>query len=172
MKWQGKNLRTSCQGMIILEAVLGILVILVIGTISYQCLLSTGKSYRSVMADLAIYRADRYTQNLLTMELCRNTRVAKIRRGAEGQELVLQNNLGHVRKTLYLRNQTLYKKTQTSDTEGINPLSAAELRVLEWHWEPKSHNTLMLKWRLEEKQSGRIREFVHIYTLFNGRISD
>lgn len=172
MKWQVKNLKTSCQGMIILEAVLGILVVFMIGAILYQCLISTGKSYGSVMADLAIYRADRYTDNLLTVELCRNTRVAKIREGADGQELVLQNNLGHVRKILYLRNQTLYKKTQTRDTEGINPLAAPELRVLEWQWEHKGHNTLMLKWRLEEKRSGRVREFMHIYTLFNGRIND
>jgi hypothetical protein len=172
MKRQGKKSATSCQGMIILEAMLGILVVLLIGTMLYQCMISTGKSYGSVMADLAIYRADRYTDNLLAMELGRNTREAKIRRGPDGLELVLQNNLGHVRKTLYLRNQILYKRTQTRDTEGVNPLSAAEVRVLEWQWEPKNHNTLMLKWRLEENRSGRVQEFIHIYTLFNGRISE
>jgi hypothetical protein len=171
MKRQRKKLITSCQGMIILEAVLGILIILLIGIMLYQCMISAGKSYGSVMADLVIYRADRYTDNLLAMELCRNTRVAKIRRDSDGLELILLNNLGHVRKTLYLRNQTLYKKTQTRDTEGVNPLSATGLRVLEWQCEPKSHNTLMLKWCLEEKRSGRIQEFTHIYTLFNGRIS-
>lgn len=172
MKRVRKNAKTFCQGMIILEVVLGILIVFMIGAMLYQCLISTGKSYGSLMADLVIYRADRYTNNLLTVELCRNTRIAKIRKGAAGQELILQNNMGNVRKTLYLRNQILYKKTQTMDTEGINPLSATELRVLEWQWERKSHNTLMLKWRLEEKRSGRVQEFIHIYTLFNGRIND
>lgn len=180
--WKVMNVKQICrqvqslfrhrEGMLLLDVEVCLLFLAFLGTIFYQQYLSVIKTSASLEADLRLYQANRYTQQLLMRELSINARAAFINTRSGEPQLLVRHALGGIRHTFYVRKQTLYRKQDSGLTTGINPYSAAGIRIRELTWKKLSSRALLLSWCLQDEQSGRTRVFEQVHVFGNGVVLD
>ncbi len=159
------------EGMLLLELSVSILILAILTAVFYQSFFSSMRTFAAMEADLGLYRADRYTQSLLMKELSCNTKYAEVGSDITGKPiLTIAHNLGNIRHTFVVRNQTLYRRLETGTSRATNPFSDPGILVRKISFARLSSQSLLLAWCLEDKKSGRRRDFRQIYFLANGQV--
>lgn len=178
--WKVMNVKQICrqvqirlqakEGMLLLDVQICLLFLTILGLLFYQNYLTGLQTSARVEQDVRLYQAHRYTQQLLMKELSLNARAVELGGTRLNPLLIVRHRLGGVRHTYYVSNKVLYRKRETTSTTGINPYSAADFLIRDLVWERLSDRALLLKWRLEDAQSGRSKEFEQVFVLGNGTV--
>lgn len=160
------------KGYLLLEMQVCLLVIAVlIGTLvlNFRQVLY---SWQNMMLDTQLNAAGRYMQSFLEKEIGHQGQKIVIKSivPLETEKIVVQGIKHSTYYTYYWKRNKkgLYKKTETNETQGINPLYLPDCPVTAWHAEKVTDDALVVSFTLSK--DGRYKKFTQLILCVNGEV--
>ncbi len=154
-----------------IEMNLYIFFILMLGGIILSMLLPVVGCCRVILAEVFLLQAERYSLNQLADELSYNGRAVEVKVPYwDRRQLDVETRNGCLKRSYYLNNHKLYRRTSRHGDHGVNPCSLEQIRVSDLQVDILGPDRLRLRLRMEAPGS-RVRECVRIVRLLNGRVT-
>lgn len=154
-----------------IEMNLYIFFILMLGGIILSMLLPVVGCCRVILAEVFLLQAERYSLNQLADELSYNGRAVEVKVTYRGRrQLDVETRNGCLKRSYYLNNHKLYRRTSRNGKRGVNPCSLEQIRVSDLQVDTLGPDRMRLRLRMEEP-GGRVRECARIVRLLNGRVT-
>jgi len=159
------------SGSILLELNFLFMIIVLVSGVYFHTAHVIFKSYKTILADLEILRAARYTESILRRELSYLSTQVRLSKDLMGRDqLICQKILQNVRCDWYVSNKILYRRTSKEVGSGINPYSYPEVQIIDFKIIPLANNRLGILMTLKHLETGMIRKYPITLFLNNGDI--
>lgn len=167
------------KGFLLLEYSVALMFICLLLSVFYDNFIQSIDTYRKIVSDLEIYRAERGALSMMKEEMGFYVDTVQVFDEAQGYSLITGKETAAKRKISYYCNEspdgdhvlTLYQKTQVEGkSAGINPLTPPSIEVTEWKAERISDRNFLLTIGIRECSSGRERKFFEVVYLCNGKV--
>lgn len=159
------------SGTILIELNLFFMTLLIACGVGINCGQMIFHNMPRVLADIELYQAARYTQNILKRELSYNVASIRLSKGFNDRDqLVCCKTKKNVKLYWYVSGKMLYRKTIKGMSIGVNPFSCPEMQIIDFSTERLASDRLKLIVTMKETRSGLTRTFPWILRLSNGTV--
>ncbi len=126
--------------------------------------------WQKLQADMMLYRAVRYSLSFPEREVFLNAATVKIIDNGKNSKLVCKEIFGNRQVTFYTSGERLYREIKNNTQKGVNVLSLASVKVLQFTAEQVNSKEILLKIKMQDLKSGRKLAGYKVLLLSNGLV--
>ena len=162
------------KGSLLLEMQIGLLVIALVMAIFATGMRQIAGSWQKMLLDVQLYKAGRYTLSFLEKEIGYRVDTVHIdSHTATGTPRIVAKTVQwSTYYTYYWKSDKLglYKKTESSETKGVNPLYVPDCQMTVWNVEKVTDTVLRVSFTLVK--NGRSKKFSQLIFCANGKVEN